>query len=87
MTSLPPIAEGLRHVKNVRIYRDVVNDYVLPVTAADVHLSQAEAAQASLAQELAISADSQSRGRCARAQQHACGGNHDVRGGPSPCGV
>ncbi|MEH6576983.1 MAG: serine hydrolase [Amphritea sp.] len=53
MTSMTGIDGGLRHGKNVRIFRNVVNDYVIPATNADVVPSKA--AQQALQRELMIS--------------------------------
>jgi CubicO group peptidase (beta-lactamase class C family) len=58
MTGLLPIEGGLRLAKNVRIFRDVVNDYILPATATDADLSQSVAAQIAMKKELAFSAAS-----------------------------
>ncbi|HET6338028.1 MAG TPA: hypothetical protein VFG30_32625 [Polyangiales bacterium] len=58
MTGLLPIEGGLRLAKNVRIFRDVVNDYILPATATDADLSQSVAAQIAMKKELAVSAAS-----------------------------
>lgn len=54
MTSMLPIEGGLRHAKNVRIFRDVVNDYVIPALDAKRGAADAEADQA-LEAELAAS--------------------------------
>lgn len=53
MTGMLPIEGGLRHAKNVRIFRDVVNDYILP--ALDAGTAADEADQAALEAELAAS--------------------------------
>lgn len=56
MTGMLPIDGGLRHAKNVRIFRDVVNDYILP--ALDAGSAAGETDQAALEAELAASRDS-----------------------------
>ncbi len=58
MTSMLPIDGGLRHSKNVRVFRDVVNDYVVPAIHADTTPSAALDAQQALQQELVLSASS-----------------------------
>ncbi len=55
MTGLLPIEGGLRLAKNVRIHRDIVNDFVFPATAAGADLSQARPAQVALELELWLS--------------------------------
>ncbi|MBB3139171.1 serine hydrolase domain-containing protein [Halomonas organivorans] len=55
MTGMLPIEGGLRHAKNVRIFRDVVNDYVLPALDAEPDGTHAPAAQEALEEELAAS--------------------------------
>lgn len=43
MTGMLPIEGGLRHAKNVRIFRDIMNDYIIP--ALDTDASVASSAQ------------------------------------------
>jgi CubicO group peptidase (beta-lactamase class C family) len=59
MTSLLPIEGGLRDAKNVQIFRQIVNDYVLPALDGKAAPAggQADAAEA-LAKELAASEQS-----------------------------
>lgn len=52
MTSLLPIEGGLRHAKNVRIFRDIVNDYVMPATAEDAGTPASDATRNALREEL-----------------------------------
>lgn len=55
MTSMLPIDGGLRHAKNVRIFRDIVNDYMLPALDAEVVAEDTEAEREALEAELAAS--------------------------------
>jgi CubicO group peptidase (beta-lactamase class C family) len=57
MTSMLPIEGGLRNAKNVRIFRDIVNDFIIPAT--DNKTTPSEAAQQALHNELKLSAQSQ----------------------------
>jgi hypothetical protein len=59
MTSMLPIEGGLRHAKNVRIFRDIVNDYILPATASEAATDSGARAQEVLRQELETSRSSQ----------------------------
>ena len=54
MTSMLPIEGGLRHGKNVRIFRDIVNDYVIPALDADAPVADATE-QKALSDELKAS--------------------------------
>jgi len=54
MTSMLPIDGGLRHGKNVRIFRNIVNDFVIPAINADAESSPAD--QQALQRELKMSA-------------------------------
>ncbi|SDL05905.1 CubicO group peptidase, beta-lactamase class C family [Modicisalibacter muralis] len=60
MTSLLPIEGGLRHAKNVRIFRNIVNDYVIPATAEDAETSANDATRDALREELERSRNSRS---------------------------
>ncbi|MEH6628853.1 MAG: serine hydrolase [Motiliproteus sp.] len=55
MTSMLPIDGGLRHGKNVRIFRNIVNDYVIPATQANPALTMSDATKKVLTRELKIS--------------------------------
>jgi CubicO group peptidase (beta-lactamase class C family) len=55
MTSMLPIEGGLRHGKNVRIFRNIVNDYVIPATRSSDDLAVSDATKKTLARELTIS--------------------------------
>lgn len=55
MTSMLPIDGGLRHGKNVRIFRNIVNDYVIPATQAKPALAVSDASKKALTRELKIS--------------------------------
>lgn len=55
MTSMLPIAGGLRHASNVRTFRDIVNDYIIP--ALDSGGLDDASHQQALAAELATSLD------------------------------
>lgn len=61
MTSMLPIEGGLRHSKNVRVFRDIVNDYVVPAIHGKPDLAGAEQARQALQQELTLSASSQGK--------------------------
>ncbi|WP_082140356.1 serine hydrolase [Halomonas sp. PR-M31] len=63
VTSMLPIEGGLRHAKNVRIFRDIVNDYILPATDANAETQPSEKAQEALRQELDASASSRGEPR------------------------
>lgn len=53
MTGMLPIEGGLRHAKNVRIFRDIVNDFVLPAMDAEGISAEAQPAlEAALANSL-----------------------------------
>lgn len=59
MTSMLPIEGGLRHAKNVRIFRDIVNDYVIPGLEAGAPEADVQAGQQALTEELKASLASQ----------------------------
>lgn len=59
MTSMLPIEGGLRNAKNVRIFRDIVNDYIIPATSSKA--TPSEAAKHALQNELKLSAHSQGK--------------------------
>jgi len=54
MTGMLPIEGGLRHAKNVRIFRDIINDYIIPSLSAEAFVANA-AEQKALSEELAAS--------------------------------
>jgi CubicO group peptidase (beta-lactamase class C family) len=58
MTSLLPIEGGLRDAKNVQIFRQIVNDHILPALARKTVADGQDAAADALARELAASAQS-----------------------------
>ncbi|GAC1319001.1 MAG: hypothetical protein NVSMB28_08410 [Collimonas sp.] len=61
MTSMLPVDGGLRNAKNVRIFRDIVNDYVLPAIDNKDRTTPSEPAKIALMKELALSAQSQGK--------------------------
>src|SRR5205085_4677258 len=61
MTSMLPIEGGLRNAKNVRIFRDIVNDYIIPATDNKDKVLPSESARRALLNELKLSTQSQGR--------------------------
>lgn len=61
MTSMLPIEGGLRNAKNVRIFRDIVNDYIIPAISSKTALQPSAAARNALQNELRLSARSQGK--------------------------
>lgn len=55
MTSMLPIEGGLRHAKNVRVFRDVVNDFVIPALHPKEAVKASDAEHKALTTELALS--------------------------------
>lgn len=60
MTSMLPINGGLRNAKNVRVFRDIVNDFIIPATGSSTTEPSA-LTQKALWHELELSASTQGK--------------------------
>ena len=59
MTSMLPIEGGLRDAKNVQIFRQIVNEHILPALDAKAGPADQASAEEALAKELTLASQSQ----------------------------